>query len=292
MACMTSGASSVTLQSLYWRSSDNFSVPAESSRVNWCSPARGLEDEILESRSPKGEGGRRRRWAGGGRVGGCCDRPCAPTRSASGRPPSPFRAGLSHMTEHCHEEGVVPAGALDFAPYGCAIGVGLEDVEREPAQDSEVLGSIVLSCAISILGELNVEHPVELVLDGPMTARDLQQPLGGHIFGQEIMAHDRRVGAMAAQASARGDPAHRNDAGKAVERSQAGVAHDRRAPDFAPVVIGRFDLLGDTARAGACKLLRDGCEQAPTVGLDRQNRSEEHTSELQSHSDLVCRLLL
>src|SRR5215204_7078203 len=55
MACMTSGASSVTLQSLYWRSSDNFSVPAESSRVNWCSPARRLEDEILESRSPCGE---------------------------------------------------------------------------------------------------------------------------------------------------------------------------------------------------------------------------------------------
>src|SRR5215211_9223336 len=51
MACMTSGASSVTLQSLYWRSSNNFSVPAESSRVNWCSPARRLEDEILESRS-------------------------------------------------------------------------------------------------------------------------------------------------------------------------------------------------------------------------------------------------
>src|SRR5215218_6156247 len=51
MACMTSGASSVTLQSLYWRSSDNFSVPAESSRVNWCSPARRIEDEILESRS-------------------------------------------------------------------------------------------------------------------------------------------------------------------------------------------------------------------------------------------------
>src|SRR5215211_7065487 len=51
MACMTSGASSVTLQSLYWRSSDNFSVPAESSRVNWCSPAKRLEDEIRESRS-------------------------------------------------------------------------------------------------------------------------------------------------------------------------------------------------------------------------------------------------
>ena len=26
--------------------------------------------------------------------------------------------------------------------------------------------------------------------------------------------------------------------------------------------------------------------------IDKLNRSEEHTSELQSHSDLVCRLLL
>src|SRR5260221_7770339 len=33
---------------------------------------------------------------------------------------------------------------------------------------------------------------------------------------------------------------------------------------------------------------------AAGAGLDRRsgNRSEEHTSELQSHSDLVCRLLL
>src|SRR5260221_2486833 len=28
-----------------------------------------------------------------------------------------------------------------------------------------------------------------------------------------------------------------------------------------------------------------------TTGLSRQGRSEEHTSEIQSHSDLVCRLL-
>src|SRR5436190_4965238 len=31
---------------------------------------------------------------------------------------------------------------------------------------------------------------------------------------------------------------------------------------------------------------------ADRAGLDRRGRSEEHTSELQSHSDLVCRLLL
>src|SRR5438132_7358642 len=34
-------------------------------------------------------------------------------------------------------------------------------------------------------------------------------------------------------------------------------------------------------------------EPGPLGGLDREvERSEEHTSELQSHSDLVCRLLL
>src|SRR5260221_3972757 len=31
------------------------------------------------------------------------------------------------------------------------------------------------------------------------------------------------------------------------------------------------------------------CERTPNAGFER---SEEHTSELQSHSDLVCRLLL
>src|SRR5215211_9188351 len=35
------------------------------------------------------------------------------------------------------------------------------------------------------------------------------------------------------------------------------------------------------------------CGQPPPDGhRDRRARSEEHTSELQSHSDLVCRLLL
>src|SRR5436190_15581150 len=40
------------------------------------------------------------------------------------------------------------------------------------------------------------------------------------------------------------------------------------------------------------RLLPDGREEAPELeGLSRV-RSEEHTSELQSHSDLVCLLLL
>src|SRR5438132_9099748 len=34
------------------------------------------------------------------------------------------------------------------------------------------------------------------------------------------------------------------------------------------------------------------CKAAPTSSTSYATRSEEHTSELQSHSDLVCRLLL
>src|SRR5436190_12201719 len=89
------------------------------------------------------------------------------------------------MAEGFHEEGIVPAGAFDFAPYGCGVGVGSQDVEGEPAQNGEVLGSIVLPRPIAILGEMDVKHPMELVLDGPVTAGDVQQPLRRHVFGQE-----------------------------------------------------------------------------------------------------------
>jgi hypothetical protein len=175
------------------------------------------------------------------------------------------------MAEGSHEEGIVPACALDFAPQGSAIGVGSQDVEGESVQDGEVLRSMVLSRAISIFGKMDVEHPMKLVLDAPMTAGDVQQPLGGHVFGQEIVTHDRGVGTLAPQAPARGDPAHRGDAWKTIEGSQAGIAHDGRAPRFAPIVAGAIDLLGVAVFARSRKLLRNGREQAPTVGLDRQN---------------------
>src|SRR5436190_4973269 len=56
--------------------------------------------------------------------------------------------------------------------------------------------------------------------------------------------------------------------------------------------ISRRDFLNGALLAGAGLLLHG---KAPTISpADAFNgyRSEEHTSELQSHSDLVCRLLL
>src|SRR5438132_2840344 len=54
---------------------------------------------------------------------------------------------------------------------------------------------------------------------------------------------------------------------------------------------------------GGATLTSDGCREVSAreddaaagsrlIGLHSRARSEEHTSELQSHSDLVCRLLL
>src|SRR5437588_6242225 len=44
--------------------------------------------------------------------------------------------------------------------------------------------------------------------------------------------------------------------------------------------------------AGACGAQADAGDRPLDLGKRRRVRSEEHTSELQSHSDLVCRLLL
>src|SRR5438132_8511382 len=49
-----------------------------------------------------------------------------------------------------------------------------------------------------------------------------------------------------------------------------------------------YEVLTPLARAGAAVLLVD----RGWVPFSGSRRSEEHTSELQSHSDLVCRLLL
>src|SRR5437588_11101002 len=53
-------------------------------------------------------------------------------------------------------------------------------------------------------------------------------------------------------------------------------------------ICGGAGVEAAAAGAAAIRLER---EVGGEVGI-RQHRSEEHTSELQSHSDLVCRLLL
>src|SRR5260370_29209130 len=52
------------------------------------------------------------------------------------------------------------------------------------------------------------------------------------------------------------------------------------------------DVRADPARAGRRAVSDPGGPGSLAAAGDRRERSEEHTSELQSHLNLVCRLLL
>src|SRR5947207_12077216 len=65
------------------------------------------------------------------------------------------------------------------------------------------------------------------------------------------------------------------------------IDEGRKRPDFFLILDQAAELAGDKP---AQDIEGQGCPLA--VKKRGQGRSEEHTSELQSHSDLVCRLLL
>src|SRR5215207_6373468 len=97
------------------------------------------------------------------------------------------------------------------------------------------LWTIVLSDPACVLGKDNIEHPMQLVLDAPMTARGLQQPFGGHVAGEQIVAYDHLLGASALGATPRRDARQGDNTGKAVCRRHSGVANDGGASPFVPV---------------------------------------------------------
>src|SRR2546430_13566572 len=78
-------------------------------------------------------------------------------------------------------------------------------------------------------------------------------------------------------------------------RTQARLLADLLA-DLVLLLVERLLLgLGDVAAVGArhgALFLADGAVLSVQLGRLRLGRSEEHTSELQSQSNLVCRLLL
>src|SRR5438132_3308336 len=74
---------------------------------------------------------------------------------------------------------------------------------------------------------------------------------------------------------------------------QIGVLHERVAPAGA-LMVGKGPAVGEPAPVVRVEDLAGTVRDVggPGAGGRSTLRSEEHTSELQSHSDLVCRLLL
>jgi len=117
------------------------------------------------------------------------------------------------MADCLQKECVVPAGAFDFAAYRGLKWKRLQDVERQLSHQGKILWRMVLSRSIAILGEMNVEHPMQLVLDTPMAPRYPQKFCRWHIFRQNIVTDERRIGTLPSQTSARCDAPDRRDAG-------------------------------------------------------------------------------
>src|SRR5690606_40029170 len=57
-------------------------------------------------------------------------------------------------------------------------------------------------------------------------------------------------------------------------------------------LVGSVSGGGPCAASKGCGMLRDASEASTVASATRADRSEEHTSELQSRENLVCRLLL
>src|SRR5438132_2627056 len=81
------------------------------------------------------------------------------------------------------------------------------------------------------------------------------------------------------------------------ERGEEVIAQQGGERQRCSQLLGRFhgegDVLEAERHAETRRLeLRSGDPRRVSGGDRRAGRSEEHTSELQSHSDLVCRLLL
>src|SRR2546425_2625733 len=62
--------------------------------------------------------------------------------------------------------------------------------------------------------------------------------------------------------------------------------------DALPISLCRWDLDREGSRSTLAGLIIGGTKRAPRLAPRRKERSEEHTSELQSLAYLVCRLLL
>src|SRR5260370_11347286 len=93
------------------------------------------------------------------------------------------------------------------------------------------------------------------------------------------MAHARNVGPMFPRRCCRSAPAGGSARGR----------RNRRRDSHAELVLELLDQLGQLDYRQAADRLENVVDTH--TGL-RRHRSEEHTSELQSHLNLVCRLLL
>src|SRR5215469_6183105 len=98
------------------------------------------------------------------------------------------------MSDEGEKEAVVPTCAFDFAFDGPLVGMLADEVEGELSDQGEVLRGVVHSASAGVFLEIDVEHPVELVLYGPMGPGDIEHALGAEDGREQEPSDDDGLG--------------------------------------------------------------------------------------------------
>ncbi len=172
---------------------------------------------------------------------------------------------------------------FDFSAHRDAGRMGTHEVAGEPPHDREVLGTVVFSSSAAIFVDEGVEHPMQLVLDTPMIACDLQQTFGGEVLGEQVIAHGELVGAPTPRSPARSDASQGSHAGKAVCGADGSVANDGGTAGFVPIVVRWLDASKACEEPVPLRLRA----QAHISRIDRSRA--HHTRRFEPRQACVCR---
>jgi len=93
------------------------------------------------------------------------------------------------MSKEFIEELLAPCCKLHFATDRSIIGVGLQDVDRDSAQNGKILRSVVFAGSGIIFVEDYIQWPVQLIFYAPMRARHFEHALRRQPLGQDDIVH-------------------------------------------------------------------------------------------------------
>src|ERR1700757_4730581 len=128
------------------------------------------------------------------------------------------------MGQSIEKKGIVPSGAEHFVAHAQGFLDGLKDIDGELSDDGEIFGGVILAAAASVFGEEEIGGPVEIVLDSPVSAYDVEEFAGREHAGDQEEAY---LGWLAAGGGAPAfDAAHGSNVGKAILPGQPRRRHD------------------------------------------------------------------
>ena len=155
------------------------------------------------------------------------------------RPTPALGLSLLKFTDRVHEQAdqifVVPAGDVHSSRERVPVVHEAHDVQGDAPDGGEAFRSVQRSIPHSILAHDDVQNPVEAILDPPVVARELQQPLRRNLRAHDVVADGPLRPAL--QLADGLDPADGLEAGPIMPVLQpADIVRDRRDTRFdAPV---------------------------------------------------------